>query len=122
MNSNLPVGIIDHNSQGQLMITAQPLSEAQAEEIKRRLQELLELALQGMQESTEGDTAGMLAAMGPLFLMAVQEQSSRTLTALLICFGRIVQAVLDLACSQPEYEAAVEPLLRQFIELQKELK
>lgn len=99
----------------------QAVTSMDTEEVKRRFMELMELALMGMSQTTTGDTQGMIAAMGPLFLMGMQEVNPLTLTKLLGCLLEIVRAALNLGYSQADYNAIMEPLVREFITLQGEL-
>src|SRR5260221_11102969 len=85
------------------------LSPGECEPIRARVVELVEIILETMAQDPE---AGALTAMGPVVILMLKNYEITKLALLLTCLRGIAQAVLDLACSQDEYNDRMEPLIR----------
>ena len=83
------------------------------EPIRARVMELVEILVESMAQDPE---AKAITAMAPILLMVLQNYELGKLRKLMSSLEGISRAVLDLACSQDEYNDRMEPLIRQLAE------
>lgn len=103
---------------------ASTITDQQQHPLQQRVVELLELFLEGLSSAPDIPIQQkmMLESGGPLILMAILQIETSKLQRLVACLSGILQAVNDLACSQQQYNDAVEPLIRELVEVAQTLK